>query len=97
MTLDTILLCWLCRNPSILRIDLTVDVKLGAPRFWCRHCLKPRRFHQMLQRRLAQIEADPDMANAEELATIHALLERDGEECRAEGFDRPLGAARLAA
>ena len=57
MTIRTILLCWLCNRATDLTVDLYSGATLGAPRYWCRDCLRPRNFSKRLRSRIAQEEA----------------------------------------
>ncbi len=79
MTIRTILLCWLCNRATDLTVDLYSGATLGAPRYWCRDCLRPRNFSKRLRERIAIEEAE-DSLNA---GLWNALAFEEG---RAEGL-----------
>lgn len=77
MTIRTILLCWLCRKPFDLTVDLFPGATLGSPRLWCKACTRPRFFSKRLQERLAEDEthltADDDTMLREMIAVEIAV------------------------
>lgn len=97
MTLDTILVCWLCHRPSVLRMSLVVDADLGCPRYWCRHCLQPRRFYKVLLRRLRELKAPDAVSNPVERALVESLLAAGVPDPNSATEERPLARVRLAA
>ena len=57
LTVQTILLCFLCGRPHALVVSLFHDASLGAARFWCRGCTSRRNFARRLRERLASLES----------------------------------------
>jgi hypothetical protein len=57
LTVQTILLCFLCGRPHALVVSLFHDASLGAPRYWCSRCTSPRTFAKRLRERLAKLES----------------------------------------
>src|SRR5258708_19712956 len=53
VTIRTILLCWLCRKPFDLSVELFDGAGIGQPRYWCRTCTRPRFFSKRLREPLA--------------------------------------------
>lgn len=84
---QTILLCWMCRKPYRLTIDLFQGADMGSPRYWCRDCTRPRLFSKRLRERMVEEETQAalgvDAWNAltKMIATEHAI-----EEDRAEAL-----------
>lgn len=76
MTIRTILCCWLCNRPTDLTVDLFPGSTLGSPRLWCRRCTSPRNFAKRLRERIAALEAQGPLldANAELFNALSWLL-----------------------
>ena len=91
MTIRTILLCWLCNRATDLTVDLYSGATLGAPRFWCRDCLRPRNFSKRLRERMAVLESQSPMLLGQDAELWNALskllaFEQAFEEDRAEAL-----------
>ena len=89
MTIRTILCCWLCRKPFDLRVELYPGAELGAARYWCRECTRPRFFSKRLRERMAALEAESTTLLGEDAELWNALgkvlaFEEAFEENRAE-------------